>query len=117
VPLGGAAMPVLTLLQIKMIGQLATLHGRPPLGADRALAALGILGAGFGWRALTRTAVGFVPGVGWAIQGGVAYGVTRSMGEAAHARLTAGHDLLEAPGLEKVKPKLERLLDRVPGAS
>jgi len=35
VPLGGAAMPVLTLLQIKMIGQLATLHRRPPTGTGR----------------------------------------------------------------------------------
>jgi uncharacterized protein (DUF697 family)/8-oxo-dGTP pyrophosphatase MutT (NUDIX family) len=113
VPLGGAAMPVLTLLQIKMVGQLATLHGRPPLGADRALAALSIMGAGFGWRALTRSAVGFVPGVGWAIQGGVAYGVTRSMGEAVHARLAAGHDMIEGPGVEAIKPQLERVLGRL----
>ncbi|HSJ73215.1 MAG TPA: hypothetical protein VK904_02780, partial [Miltoncostaeaceae bacterium] len=116
-PLGGAAMPVITLQQIKMVGQLATLHGRRPLGADRVLAALGILGAGFGWRALARSAVGFVPGAGWAIQGGLAYGVTRSMGEAAHARLAAGHDLVEAPVLQAIKPKIERVLDRVPGGS
>lgn len=116
VPLGGATMPVITLQQIKMVGQLSTLHGRD-LDADRVLAALSILGAGFGWRALARSAVGLVPVAGWAVQGGLAYGVTRSMGEAAQARLAAGHDLLDAPGLEKIKPALERLLDRVPGGS
>lgn len=116
VPLGGAAMPVITLQQIKMVGQLAVLHGRP-LGADRVLAALSILGAGFGWRALGRSAAGLVPVAGWVVQGGLAYGVTRSMGEAAQARLAAGHDLVEAPGLQKIKPALERLLDRVPGGS
>jgi uncharacterized protein (DUF697 family) len=113
VPLGGAAMPVLTLQQIKMVGQLAVLHGRP-LDADRVLAALSILGAGFGWRALGRSAVGLVPGAGWAVQGALAYGVTRSLGEAVQARLAAGHELVEGPGLQKIKPTLERLLDRVP---
>jgi uncharacterized protein (DUF697 family) len=100
-----------------MVGQLATLHGHPPLGADRVLAALGVIGAGFGWRALTRSALGLVPALGWAVQGGVAYGVTRSMGEAAHARLAAGHDLAEGPLLNAVKPHVERVLSRLGGGS
>jgi uncharacterized protein (DUF697 family) len=113
VPLGGATTPVITLQQIRMVGQLATLHGREPVGADRALAALGILAAGFGWRALARTAVGFVPGIRWVIQGGLAYGVTRGMGEAVRARLAAGHDIVEGPGVEAVKPKIDSLLGRL----
>ena len=116
VPLGGAAMPILTLQQIKMVGQLAVLHGRD-LDTDRVLAALSILGAGFGWRALGRSAAGLVPVAGWAVQGGLAYGVTRSLGEAVQARLAAGHDLVEAPGLQKIKPALERVLERIPGRS
>jgi hypothetical protein len=83
VPLGGATTPVITLQQIRMVGQLATLHGRQPIGADRV------------------------------IQGGLAYGVTRGMGEAVHARLAAGHDLVEGPGVEAVKPKIDGVLGRL----
>jgi uncharacterized protein (DUF697 family) len=115
-PLGGAAMPVLTLQQIRMVGQLATLYGRP-FGAERALTALSIFAAGFGWRALGRGAAGLVPVAGWAVSGGLAYAVTRSLGEAAHARLAAGHDLIEAPQLEKIRPHVERALEVVrPGS-
>jgi len=112
VPLGGAAMPVLTLLQIKMVGQLATLYGRP-MDAERIALALSVFGAGFGWRALGRTAVGHVPGPGWAIHGGLAYGVTRALGEANLARLEAGHRLVEGRLLDAVKPKIEGVLSRL----
>ena len=112
VPLGGAAMPVLTLLQIKMVGQLATLYGRP-MDAERIALALSVFGAGFGWRALGRTAVGHVPGPGWAIHGGLAYGVTRGLGEANLARLEAGHRLVEGRLLDAVKPKIEGVLSRL----
>lgn len=112
VPLGGAAMPVLTLLQIKMVGQLATLYGRP-MDAERIALALSVFGAGFGWRALGRTAVGHVPGPGWAIHGGLAYGVTRALGEANLARLEAGHRLVEGRLLDAVKPKIEGVLNRL----
>ena len=112
VPLGGAAMPVLTLLQIKMVGQLATLYGRP-MDAERIALALSVFGAGFGWRALGRTAVGHVPGPGWAIHGGLAYGVTRALGEANLARLEAGRRLVEGRLLDAVKPKIEGVLSRL----
>ncbi len=113
-PLGGAAMPVLALQQIKMVGQLATLHGRP-LDAERVLSALAVLGAGFGWRALGRSAVSLVPVGGWAVSGGIAYGVTRGLGEAARAQLEAGHSLLEGSRLEAVTPAIEKVLARLPG--
>ena len=112
VPLGGAAMPVLTLLQIKMVGQLATLYGRP-MDAEWIALALSVFGAGFGWRALGRTAVGHVPGPGWAIHGGLAYGVTRALGEANLARLEAGHRLVEGRLLDAIKPKIEGVLNRL----
>ena len=80
VPLGGAAMPVLTLLQIKMVGQLATLYGRP-MDAERIALALSVLGAGFGWRALGRTAVGHVPG-----PGGPSTAASRTASRAASGR-------------------------------
>ncbi len=116
IPLGGADMGVLALLQVKMVSQLAALHDRP-FGAERALEALAIVGAGFGWRALGRSAAGLVPVAGWAVAGGLSYGVTRALGEAALARMSAGHDLAEGPGLDKVKPHIERVLGQLPGGS
>lgn len=110
-PLAGADMPILALVQVKMVAQLAALYDRP-FGAERALEALAIVGAGFGWRAVGRSAVGMVPVAGWAVQGSLSYAVTRGLGEAAHARLAAGHDLIGGPPLDAVKPQLERLLGR-----
>ena len=116
IPLGGADMGVLAMLQVKMVAQLAALHDRP-FGAERALEALAIVGAGFGWRAIGRSAAAHVPGAGWAVAGGLSYGVTRALGEAALARMSAGHDLAEGPGLDKVKPHIERVLGQLPGGS
>lgn len=111
-PLAGADMPILALVQVKMVAQLAALHDRP-FGAERALEAAAIVGAAFGWRALGRSAVGLVPVAGWAVRGGVSYGATRALGEAALARLAAGHDLIGGPPLDAVKPQIERVLGRL----
>jgi hypothetical protein len=54
-----------------------------------------------------------VPGPGWAIHGGLAYGVTRALGEATLARLEAGHTLVEGRLLDAVKPKIEGFLNRL----
>jgi uncharacterized protein (DUF697 family) len=111
-PLAGADMPIIALIQVKMVAQLAALHDRP-FGPERALEAAAIVGAGFGWRAVGRSAVGLVPVAGWAVQGALAYAVTRALGEAALARLSAGHDLIEGPPLDAAKPQLERVLGRL----
>lgn len=108
-PLSGADMPVLALLQVRMVAQLAALHDRP-FGAERALEALAILGGGLGWRALGRSVAGMVPFAGWAARGAFAYAVTRAHGELALARLAAGHDLIEGPPLEVLRPHIERVL-------
>ena len=68
-----------------------------------------VVGAGFGWRALARSASGFVPGVGWAVRGTVAYGATRAVGEAALVRAQAGHDLIEGAPIDKVRPVIDRV--------
>jgi uncharacterized protein (DUF697 family) len=111
-PLAAADMPIIALIQVKMVAQLAALYDRP-FGPERALEAAAIVGAGFGWRAVGRTAVGLVPVAGWAVEGAIAYAVTRALGEAALARLSAGHDLIEGPPLDAVKPRLERVLGRL----
>jgi uncharacterized protein (DUF697 family) len=115
-PLAGADMPILALVQVKMVAQLSALYDRP-FGAERALEALAIVGAGFGWRAVGRSAVGLVPVAGWAVQGALSYAVTRGVGEAALARLTAGHDLVGGPAIDAVKPHIERVLSKLPGRS
>ncbi len=115
-PLAGADMGVLALLQVKMVAQLAALHDRP-FGAQRALEALSIVGAGFGLRAIGRSAAGLVPGAGWAIQGGLSFAATRALGEAALARLEAGHELVESPLIDKVKPHVDRVLGKLGGGS
>ena len=53
------------------------------------------VGAGFGFRALARELLQFVPFAGWAVKAGVAYTGTRALGEAATRRFELG--LLHAP--------------------
>ena len=110
-PLPGVDMPALALIQVRLVAQLAALHDRP-FGAERALEALAIVGAGFGWRALARSATGLVPVAGWAVRGTVAYGATRAVGEAALARLATGHDLIEGAPIDKARPVIDRVVGR-----
>ncbi|WP_217915573.1 DUF697 domain-containing protein [Miltoncostaea marina] len=114
-PLPGLDMPVLALLQVRMVAELAAVYDRP-VGAERALEAMAVVGAGFGWRAVGRSASAAIPVAGWAVRGTVAYGATRAIGEAALARLADGHDLIEggAP-LEKARPIIDRLTGRLGG--
>jgi uncharacterized protein (DUF697 family) len=95
----GADMPVLTLNQIRMVFHLAAAYGEE-MDRDRAVEVIGVIGAAFGFRALAREALGVVPGVGWAIKGGIAYVGTRALGKAATAYFEAGvqEKLKEAVG-------------------
>lgn len=111
-PLAGADLPALAILQIRMVSSLSAAYDRP-LGPERVLEALAIIGAGFGWRAVGRSTVRFVPIAGWAAGGAVAYMGTRAIGEAALARLSAGHDLIDAGPLERARPTFDRLLGRL----
>jgi uncharacterized protein (DUF697 family) len=85
----GADMPVLTLNQIRMVFRIAAAYGEE-IDRDRALEILAVIGAGFGFRALARETLGFVPGVGWAVKGGIAYVGTKALGRAAAAYFEAG---------------------------
>ena len=78
----GADMPVLTAVQMRMVLQLARCYGFE-LSPDRAVELLGVLGAGFGLRAVGRSMLDFVPVAGWAVQSGVAYSGTKALGKAA----------------------------------
>ncbi len=80
----GADMPVMTLNQARMVLRMAAAHGEP-VGLERALELLGIIGSGLGLRALARQAVCYMPGPGWAVKGSIAYTGTAAIGAAAKA--------------------------------
>lgn len=80
----GTDMPVMTLNEARMVLRIAAAHGEM-VGTERALELLGVVGGGFGLRAIARQALNMLPGPGWVIKGGVAYGGTMAMGRAAKA--------------------------------
>ncbi|MCL6106714.1 MAG: DUF697 domain-containing protein [Actinobacteria bacterium] len=82
--LPGADMPVMTMNQAKMVLKIAAAHGEQ-VSTDRALELLSIVGAGFGFRAAARQALDLLPGPGWVVKGGIAYGGTQAVGRAAQA--------------------------------
>jgi uncharacterized protein (DUF697 family) len=85
----GADFPVLTLNQIRMVLRIAAAHGEE-LDKDRIFEILSVVAAGLGFRTVARQLAGVVPGLGWAVKGGVAYGGTIALGEAASKYFAAG---------------------------
>jgi uncharacterized protein (DUF697 family) len=80
--LPGVDLPIMTLNQLRLVLRIADAHGYA-IDATRLPEVLATVGAGLGFRALARQALGVVPLAGWAVKGGVAYGGTRAIGEAA----------------------------------
>ena len=78
----GTDLAVMTLNQMRLILNIAGLYGHE-VGKDRLLELASVLGAGLGFRAVARQAVGLVPGLGWAVKGGMGYAGTKAVGEAA----------------------------------
>ena len=85
----GADFPVLTLNQIRMVMRIAAAHNED-IGMKRGFELLSIVGAGLGMRAVAHNAIGVIPILGWAVQGGIALAGTRALGEAAIAYFQAG---------------------------
>lgn len=88
----GADMPLMTLNQGKMLLQIAAAYGQP-LDTDRVKELGAVVAGGFLFRTFAREMLGFVPGLGWAIKGGVAYSGTMAMGMAAINYFEDGADL------------------------
>ncbi len=78
----GVDLPVLTLNQIRLVLRIALAYGAE-LDNRRAVELVGVVGAGFGFRAVARELLDLVPVAGWAVKGSVAYAGTRAIGEAA----------------------------------
>ncbi len=81
----GADMPILTLNQMRMVRRLADAYGVDDQQA-RLLMLAGVVGAGLGFRALARTALGFVP-FALPVRAAVAFSGTHAVGKAAIAKL------------------------------
>ena len=88
----GADFAVLTLNQIRLVLRLAAAHG-VEIDQSRLPEVLATVGAGLGFRALARQALGVVPVAGWAVKGGIAYAGTRALGEAAQRYFAAQGDI------------------------
>ena len=78
----GVDMPVLTVNQIRMVLRICTAYGLT-VDAQRVPELVATIGAGFGFRAVARELLAFIPILGWAVKGAVAYAGTRALGEAA----------------------------------
>jgi uncharacterized protein (DUF697 family) len=109
----GADMPAMTANQIRMVLKIAHAYGEE-LGVDRAVEILSIVGTGFVLRALTRQALGFVPGFGWAVKGAVGFSGTVALGQAAIAYFEAGAPL-RVSRMQRINRQVEKLTSRLPG--
>jgi uncharacterized protein (DUF697 family) len=78
----GVDMPILTFNQLRLVLHIALAHGED-VDRLRAIELLGVVGAGFAFRAVARSLLDFVPVGGWALKGAIAYSGTLVVGEAA----------------------------------
>ncbi|MHB2015388.1 MAG: hypothetical protein ACYCW6_00415 [Candidatus Xenobia bacterium] len=119
---GTGELVLMTSNQLKLCLQVAGLHGLEMNFWDRMTELWPIVGGGFGWRQLSRTAVGFLPGAGPVIKAVVAYTGTYAGGEAARWYYEKGRRLTAAEHREMLgRARLEaleyarRLLERFKG--
>lgn len=89
-PTSAPTGPVLTLMQARLVSDVTALGGARP-GPREAGAAAGIAATAPLWRATARSISRVVPRAAWAARAGVAYGVTRGLGELAN-RVRPRHD-------------------------
>jgi uncharacterized protein (DUF697 family) len=75
----GADMPLLTANQMRMVLQLSALY-RQEVSLKRLYEILGVAAGGFVFRGLARELIAFIPVLGWAIKGLIAYSGTVAMG-------------------------------------
>jgi len=88
----GADMPLMTLNQGKMLLQIAAVYGQS-LDNERIKELGAVVAGGFLFRTFAREMVGLIPGLGWAVKGGIAYTGTLAMGTAAITYFEEGTDL------------------------
>ena len=100
----GADFPILTVNQLRMLMRIADAYGFE-LDRDRIPEVLGVIGTGFGFRAVARSLLGIVPIAGWAVKGSIAYGGTRALGEAARRYFERRTPVTKVAGDRAVFPR------------
>ena len=100
----GADFPLLTVNQLRMLMRIADAYGFE-LDKERIPEVLGVIGTGYGFRAAARSLLGIVPIAGWAVKGGIAYGGTRTLGEAARRYFERRSPVTRVPGDRAVFPR------------
>jgi uncharacterized protein (DUF697 family) len=81
-PIPGADMPAIAANQGRMVLGIAAAYGEE-ISLERARELLGVLAAGFGFRALARQVVKLVPVGGWAASAVIGYAGSLAMGRAS----------------------------------
>lgn len=99
--LPAADMPVMTANQAKMILKIAVSYGQE-IGLDRLKELLVVFGAAIALRAVARNAAAFVPVLGWAVKGGIAYGGTIALGKTA-IKYFENDAIVKLPGVKTLK--------------
>lgn len=100
----GADFPILTVNQLRMLMRIADAYGFE-LDRERIPEVLGVIGSGYGFRAVARSLLGVVPIAGWAVKGGIAYGGTRTLGEAARRYFERKAPVTKVAGDRAVFPR------------
>jgi len=94
----GSDMPIMTANQAKLALDIAAAYGQG-VELSRALDLLGVLCAGFAYRAAARSLAGLVPGLGWVLKAGMGYAGTITTGHVIKVRFdVAGGNANEAIG-------------------
>jgi len=100
----GADFPILTANQLRMLMRIADAYGFE-LDKERIPEVVGVIGTGYGFRAAARSLLGIVPIAGWAVKGGIAYGGTRTLGEAARRYFESKAPVTKVAGDRAVFPR------------
>lgn len=119
-------MVILAKNQAMMLYRLAAIHELPLDVRSRAQDLAPLLGNAFGWRAVAREVLGFVPGgVGLVAKGAVAYAGTVAVGEALRRYYTLGQRPSRSQfarlyrealaGAREVAGEIARRLPQLPG--
>jgi uncharacterized protein (DUF697 family) len=115
-PIPGADMPAITANQGRMVLGIAAVYGEE-ISFERVRELIGVLAAGFGFRALTRQVVKLVPVVGWAASGAIGYAGTLAMGRTAMLYFERGKREPDPEELSKIRrwahEETEAFLSRV----
>lgn len=80
--LPAADMPVMTANQVKMILKIAVAYGQD-ISLERLKELMVVFGGAIAFRAAARNLAAFIPALGWAVKGGIAYGGTVALGKTA----------------------------------